>query len=318
MDRWLARLINYERNRRGYEFLRNTPSMVAAEVERRKNDFNALMERVEAIEDRVSDEVGLTEVLREGAAQGSEHDKLISKLSDEQAHAQQIEAELQGLDQQQGRFYADGLERYVRFLSETETTVLESRARQTVDPADDEIVSRIAWLTREIERLQPELSRMDNRSQEAEQKSEGLSFVVRRAEQANLDSDRCTAKDVAGIERDLDRFAAGAMNQNDLWNSIRDQLDFEPTWVESTAIGAGKALNHPVSHVLLNALAHAAVTTLSQASQSRPPSYPRAVSESRSKSAHRSVARRAPVVHARRVETSRPSPSKRFTTRGGF
>ncbi len=324
LDRWLAKIINYERHRRGYEFLRNTPALVAAEVERRRNEFNALMERVESIEDRVSDDVGLTEVLRAGEERGSEHDQLIDQLTNEQSRAQQVETELLGLDQQQGRFYTEALERYVRFLGDTETAILEARARQTTDPVDDEIVSRITWLTNEIARLKPEMARLNGRAMSAEQLSEGLSFVVRRSEQSNLDSDRCTTNNAAGIDRDIDRFLSGAMNQNDLWNSIREQLDFEPTWVESTAVNAGKAINHPVSQVLLSALAHAAVTTLTQASASastttsRPATSSPRVTTSRSQSAQRSVARRAPVVHARRVEASRPSPSKRFTTRGGF
>ena len=292
-------MIDYERHRRGYEFLRQTPVLVAEEVARRRADFHALMEQVEAIEDRISDEVGLTVVLRAGQEHGAQHDQVIARLNQEQAQAQQVEAELHSLDQQQGRFYAEALERYTRFLSDTETAVLQSRATQTADPKDDELVSRIAWLTQEIARLRPEVETLAGRQREAEQRSEGLSFVVRRAEQANLDSDRCTAEDATGIDRDLDRFQAGAMNQNDLWRTIQDRLRFEPTWVESTATNAGQMLNHPVSHVLLQALAQAASTALQQ-------------------SAQRSVQRRAQAGPARRIEIGRPSPSKGFTTRGGL
>jgi hypothetical protein len=313
LDRWLARLIEFERHRRGYEVLKNLPALVAAEVEKRRNDFNALMEQVEAIEDRVSDEVGLTQVQREGEERGAVHEKLTQQLTDEQGRAQQVEAELTGLDQQQSRFYSEALERYVRFLGDTESAVLEARARQTSDPVDDEIASRIAWLTNEVARMQPELNRLSGRAQSAEQISEGLSFVVRRGEQADLDSDRCTTTHMDRIDKDIDRFLSGGMNENDLWNAIREQMHFEPTWVESTVTTAGNAMSHPVSQVLLSALAHAAVTAVTQAS----PSYPTSSRSYRS-SAQRSVERRAPQAQARRVEASRPAPSKRFTTRGGF
>ncbi len=313
LDRWLARLIQYEQHRRGYEVLTNLPALVAEEVERRRKDFNALMERVEAIEDRVSDEVGLTEVQREGEERGAAHEKLVGQLTEEQGRAQQVEAELTGLEQQQSRFYAEALERYVRFLNDTETTVLEARARQTSDPVDDEIVSRIAWLTNEIKNQQPDLARLNGRAQSAEQISNGLSFVVRRGEQADLDSDRCSTTNMDRINKEIDRFVSGGMNENDLWNSIREQIHFEPTWVETTVTSAGNAINHPVSQVLMSALAHAAVTAVTQTS----PTYPSSSSTYRS-SAQRSVARRAPQAQARRVEASRPTPSKRFTTRGGF
>ena len=224
---------------------------------------------------------------------------MLDRLAEEEEQARRIEAELFELDQQQGRFYAEALERYRSFLAETETAVLQSRAQQTPNPADDEIVSRIAWLTGEIERLQPDLARSRESAEAAEQRSEGLSFVVRRAEQANVDSQRCTTTECTAIEKDLDLFQSGAMNRNDLWQSIHRRLRFEPTWVETTAQGAGQLLNHPTSHVLLQALAHAASAALTQ-------------------SAQRSVQRRSQPGRIRRTKLGRPSPGKRFSTRGGF
>jgi chromosome segregation ATPase len=306
LDRWVAKLIEFERHRVGYDFLRKTPELVKAEVDRRRVAFHAQMEQVEAIEARVSDDVGLSAVLEQGRTQGAEHDRFSARLAQEQAQAQQVESELHALNAEQGRFYVEALERYTRFLSDTETSVLQARASQTADPRDDELVSRIAWLTEEIARLRPDVQAIETRSRDAEQRSEGLSFVVRRAEQANLDSDRCTAEDLGGVERDVERFLAGAMNQNDLWRAIQDRLKFEPTWVETAATGAGQMLNHPTSHVLLQALAQAASVALQQ-------------------SAERSVQRRTQVNQPRRIEIggsppriTRPTPSKGFTTRGGF
>ncbi len=60
LDRWVARMIDFSRARRSYDFLRVTPKLMQAEVERRRTEFNALMEQIEAIEDKISDEVGLT------------------------------------------------------------------------------------------------------------------------------------------------------------------------------------------------------------------------------------------------------------------
>lgn len=311
LDRWVARLIEYERHLRGYEFLRRTPPLVAEEVARRRGDFNALMERVEAIEDHVSDDVGLTAILREGEARAADHDRLLARLTEAQTQAQKVDSELINLDQQRSTFYAEALQRYTRFLADTETAVLQARAQQTADPVDDEIVSRVAFLTQEIERLQPEVAALAARSKGAEQRTEGLSFVVRRAEQAQLDSDRCTARDPAAIDRDVDRFIAGAMSQGDLWSAIQRELHFEPTWVETTASGAGQMLNHPASHVLLQAIAQAASAAIQQSARS-------GQWTPRQQSAQRSVQRRAHASETRRIESGRPTPSQGFWTRGGF
>jgi hypothetical protein len=267
IDSWLARWIGFLPARTGYEFLKRTPELVTAEVEQRRVAFDQLMDQVEASEQQIADAAGLTPVLREGEQVGTERDRLLARLSEEREQSQRVDAELLQLDTRQGRFYQEALQRLTSFLQSTETSVLEQRARQTPEPADDQIVSRIDWLTKEIARVQPEVAELLKRSQGAEARSEGMSFVVRRAEQANIDSDRCTVKAGSDIDRDVEQFLKGGMNAQDLWRAIDSQLHFEPTWIETSAKGAGDLLQHPASQVLLQVLVQAASAAATQASR---------------------------------------------------
>ena len=45
LDGWVARMIDYPSARRGYDFLRVTPELMAQEVTRRRDKFNELMQR---------------------------------------------------------------------------------------------------------------------------------------------------------------------------------------------------------------------------------------------------------------------------------
>ena len=92
LDRWVAKMIDFESARRGYDFLRTTPELMKQEVSRRRDRFNELMQQVEAIEDRVSDEVGLTEVLRVGQQLGADRDRLVAAVAAAQEGVQRLRA----------------------------------------------------------------------------------------------------------------------------------------------------------------------------------------------------------------------------------
>ena len=72
LDRWVAKLIDYQGARRSYDFLRVTPELMAAEVARRREQFNVLMEQVERIEDEISGEA-LKHAIRRGMQRRGPH-----------------------------------------------------------------------------------------------------------------------------------------------------------------------------------------------------------------------------------------------------
>ncbi|MEZ6067938.1 MAG: hypothetical protein R3B90_19995 [Planctomycetaceae bacterium] len=281
IDGWLARYIDFVRARQGYEFLQSTPARINEEVGLRREAFEALMAEVEAAHARHAEVIGLPSVLEQGAGLGDQRDRLLSRLSDEQEQVHQVEQDLERLGSQQGRFYREALERLTLFIEQTESAVLESQARATPDPIDDDLVAKVRWLSERIEQTRPEVDAMLRKSQAAESLSEGMGFVVRRAEQANLDSDRCSTDSDDAIERDIRLFREGGMRQDDLWQAIERQLQFEPTWIESSTRSSGDLMSHPTTQVLLQVLAHAAVSAVTNASR-----------DTIRRSAERSVARR--------------------------
>jgi chromosome segregation ATPase len=316
LDRWVARLIDYERSRRSYEFLTRVPALIEEEIRRRRADFEAQMNQVEALQRQLSDSLGLTALLAEGERLGERRDALVGRLDVQKQRCQQTEEELLTLQQSQGRFYEEALARLRSFLAAAESSLLERHARQTTDPADDEIVSRVQWLSAEIDRFSPELSQLSAACQRMEERVSGVDFVVRRFQQANFDAERSYFEEgfEAGIL--MERFRTGVMGRDELWQSIRNGQKFEPTWVEQQAAGAAEVLNSPFAHVLMHAMVEVAGAALQSAAtrsvERRWPSSPRSSGG----------ARRMSVPHVPRM--SRPGPSlprsapRGFTSGRGF
>ena len=304
LDKWVAKLIDFPKARNGYEFLRNTPKLVAEEVARRQADFKALMEKIETIEYRHSDEVGLTAVLEEGRKVGARRDEIVATLEKTRREQEAVDLELQQLDQNQGRFYDEAIRKFEQFLSQTETGVLQSRAHRTPDPRDDEIVARIADLTAQIEQLKPQLAQANLDRKRADELAGGMDLVVNRFRQNNFDSERSSFLDAIDPSAELNRYLQGLTKPEELWQIFRRQQQFEPTWTETVSVQGAQVvmevLNNPaLSRVLVNATAQVVEGALGSMAQS-------------------GIERRAPERQARQTQIGRPPNNSPFTTGDGF
>lgn len=258
IDAWVARLIGYNDAKNGYEYLIKTPKLVGDEVARRRDQFNALMQQVEAIQHAEAEKTGLTQVLREGDALGDERDRLVQVIEQVRQGAEGLQRELANLAATQNQFYAEAIERFRGFLGETKLALLQKRARETPEPDDDAVVADLASLDREIQEIQPKLADIDDRRQVAERLQQGLDLVVRRYRQANFDSQRSYFPGNFHIRMLVDRFRGGLLDTDMLWEEIRASQQFRPHWVESSVAGGADILTSPAGRVLMGAIVNAA------------------------------------------------------------
>lgn len=258
LDRWVARLIGYGDASHGYAYLRKTPALVDAEVTRRRGLFSELMQQVEAGQAEVSDRVGLTAVLREGDALGTQRDALVNTRAPVVKRMQAIQEELADLDRQQDRFYKEAIGRFRDFLSDTRLALLEQRSQQTPEPEDDALVAEISEIDRRIEEMKPVLAELAGRRRAAVAARDGLERVVQRYRQAEFDSQRSYFPDGFDILAWLRDLETGTADAESLWSSLRRHQRFRPHWIETTASGTSDILNGPAGRILIGAVLQAA------------------------------------------------------------
>jgi len=301
LDRWVAKLVNYNENRQSYNFLRVTPELIAAEVERRRAEFMALMEQVEAIEDDLSDEMGLTEVLRQGNETGVAREELLGKLRQLETEQGEIETELQQLEASQNEYYVTGVNRLKGFLGSMEESALEARTRTTPQSADDAIF-------REIKSLNEQLRDAKNRSHEDRQqwdrwqeKLSGLDRVVRQFRSHEFDSRRSVFSQRLDIQAEVDRFLEGDNRADRLWSTLRRHQQFL-RYRDNDGFGRrGDVFGNDVSRVLGRVLLEVAGVAMRQA-------------------VTRGMNRRGPFRQQHRQSSGRPSYGRQggFTSGRGF
>ncbi|MEQ8209664.1 MAG: hypothetical protein RH917_07510 [Lacipirellulaceae bacterium] len=300
LDKWVAKMIDFRRARRSYNFLRVTPELMAKEVERRREQFNVLMEQVEAIEDRNSDEIGLTAVMREGQELGSERDALTDKIAKEQDELIRLEEELLQLRQPQNQYHEQALAKMKFFLSKMDPTRLERRSRMTPEPEDDTIVAEVLWLNERLNETERQGDVESRKREHWDEKLSGLQRVQQRFREEEFDSRRSLFDPRFDVEDHVGRYLDGQIGLEGLWSAIRKSQEFAPAWHEQRGGGFDDFINSEMSHVLFRVLTEVAGQALRHAAQ-------------------RGMQRRGSIRNKQRRKSGRPKlPRRGFTKGRGF
>lgn len=258
LDRWVARLVNYRRAKQGYDFLRVTPELMAAEVQRRQAEFDGLMEGVEAIERRHSDELGLTATLTEGVKLGKQRDALVTRLEAAHAERARVERELQDLAGQENAFYAEAVGELQGFLGGLHQSTLDARAQRTPDLQDDRLVDRVRRAAELLGELQREVAELRMQDKALAPRASGLADVVKRFQQAEFDSERSVFHGRLNVQQAVQGVLSGELSPASLWSLLKEHQRFLPAWVEEQYPGPGRAADGEFAYVLMRVLAEVA------------------------------------------------------------
>lgn len=305
MDGWVAKLIDYPTARRGYHFLTTTPELMALEVERRRTQFNELMEQVEAIEDRVSDEIGLTAVMRAGQELGAERDDLVKSIAEQQDLLLAKQKELMRLQGTDNEFYEQGVARLQQFLGNMNEARLRRESDATPDRQDDAIVAELTWLTDQVDHARGRGDSLARARRTWDDKLSGLQGVLQEFRREEFDSRRSEFKSSFDAPGHVQAFLDGRLTREQLWAAFRQHQYFVPLWDEQPRSrtgsgGIGDVLGSEMSYVLFRVLTDVAGEAMRQ-------------------SARRGMQRREPIRRQQRQASERPTFKKRGFTKGrGF
>ena len=263
MDRRLARFIGYSKARQSYQFLKMTPKLMAAEIERRRHQFNELMGQIEALEAQIEKEVGLPEVIAVGEQLGELRDNLVLKIDDQNRQLESYFTELKELRESSGKYYGEALTMMKKNLEESEEIVLRRRAAQTTERQDDEIVSDIVELNRLIGELQPEIATLVERRGAMTQRQGGFDEIVRRFRSSNYDSHRSVFAANFDLDSLVERFINGELNVRSAWRVIRKNQRFEESWAQRNGRDiiqnpSGQIIMHTMLDIVSEALKNSA------------------------------------------------------------
>jgi chromosome segregation ATPase len=300
IDGWIAKMIDFQSARRGYDFLRTTPELMKQEVTRRRDSFNELMQQVEAIEDRVSDEIGLTEVMRNGQQLGADRDHLVTVVAATQNLLAELQQQLAQLEGRQNEFYERAISRMKAFLERLPEARLERHSQNTPEREDDAMVAEVAQIGDRLEAAEGRGAELGKARAAWDQRLNGLQEVLQRFRQAEFDSQRSMFPLQLDADDLVEQYIAGRVDAQQVWSTLQSSQRFAPMWQEQRGPQMPNFPAGDISMVLLKVLTEVAGAAMEQ-------------------SAGRGVERRGPVRQESRQATGRPPfPNRGFTNGRGF
>ena len=259
VDRWLAKYIDYRKARESYEFLRKTPEHMRTIIDQDRDALDTVMDELERKRDAVAESNGLPQRVSRSTELLEEREEVLAKLEDLRNETEHIEHELSESEQTRGPYYREAIDLFRDMLVRIDARDLQQRASSTYDLTDDQIVARLQGVEDEIDKLDEAAARRRRQIDGMQQMLDALGRLIQRFRTAGYDSSRAQFVGSLDVVEQLRR-AQSDDDVDQLWQEIRRAHSWGPTTMDKIT----QVATHPMTQVLINAMAHAAAGAMSE------------------------------------------------------
>lgn len=259
MDRWVAKLVDFNKAKQGYDFLRKTPEQMRKIIADDREALSLVMNELERQRDRVADEFGLPAQIQASNELESTRTTQLSLLGEIQKQIDGLQSQLTDADDPRGSHYREAIGLFRDMLTQIDSRDLQRRAKSTLDLSDDQIVSQLMGVEAKIGELSDAANAAQQRVARTQRFLEELGRVIQQFRAAEFDSSRSQFLGTLDLQGTLFR-AYEAGDADVVWQEIRNAQRWGPTVGEQIT----RVATHPMTQVLINAMAHAAGGALQQ------------------------------------------------------
>jgi len=274
IDQWLARYISFRDARQGYEFLKTTPVHMKEVIAEDRAALNTVLDELERQRDVVAIKHGLPAAIRRTQELTDRREAIVVDLDSIEAESKKVNDERSAIDDTRGMYYQQAIEKFRDLLTNVDQNTLHRRAQATPEMEDDQIVARLQGVDVAIDRSGEEYRQRQQQIEQMNAHLQAVGNLVSRFRAAGFDSARAQfsgTDDVVSMLRD-------AGNRGERCEEVWQQLRRGQRWGPSAIDQFTRVATHPLTQVLINAMAHAAAGALTesarQAGQRRSSSRP--------------------------------------------
>ena len=253
MDRWLAQYIDFAEAKKSYDFLKNTPDQMRKIIAEDRASLDTVMDELERRRDVVAKETGLTETMQQIADHEEQRDSKIVQIDATLNESEKLQAALSDLEDTRGTYYRQAIELFREMLQRSSSRDLERMASRTPEVTDDQIVSRLRGVDASVEKLDDMASNRRRQIKAQQDYLDDFGRMIQQFRSARFDSARSQFSDNLDVYEVLHE-AQRSQDADYLWNKLRRAHRWGPSMMERVTDVA----THPLTQVLINAMAHAA------------------------------------------------------------
>lgn len=304
IDQWLSRYIGYREARQGYDFLKSTPQHMREVIASDRQSLDIVLDDLEKRRDAVAQRMGLADAIETTQSLTAQRSTWVEQLDQIQRDTQTLQSDRSRTDDSRGPYYQEAIEKFRQTLDKVDSRTLADRAKKTAEIEDDLIVARLQGLQIEMQQVNDQVSQRQRKVAALTEHLQAIGTLINRYRAAGFDTGRATFNSSLDVASELRMARDGGGNFEAVWQKIRGAHRWGATAMDQIT----QVATHPMTQVLINAMAHAAAGAMQ--AQARDAGRRRASGQSR-------TSHRAP---------SPPRPSSGggggggggFRNRGGF
>lgn len=263
MDRWIGRLIDFPKAKIGYEYLTSTPAKVRALVSQDRAALADVMSELEQRRDEEAVKLGLPKLMADVEEKEAEREAVLTTLEKIGQRIDETNSQLTEIQKVDGPYYQQAIDFFKTVLENSDQASLESRARRTPDPQDDLIVSNLKGLDVQARESQREATALQQRVEWLDRHLTELGSLQQRFRSSRYDSSRSEFAGSIDLQHDLHLVREGRDTIEGVWSRLRRAHQFAASPLENMGSGLAGAARHPLTQVLVHAMANAATNSMS-------------------------------------------------------
>ncbi|MFZ5955506.1 MAG: hypothetical protein ACOYT4_03700 [Nanoarchaeota archaeon] len=234
LDSWIARMINFEEQRKNYIELRDIPILMERELSTEKKDLEATVKEMQNLEKEFSDKYGLTQVVDEGTKLNKQRNETIAKIKDNEYSVSQYLEEKLKIDSDMDPYYMDALTKEKELLEHQTIAELKNLASLTPGTEDDGLVRRLGEINSTIEDCNNRIEVKKSEIGKICKKISGLKEIKSEYHQKNFDSGDSYFQAGFDFNSLLMGYMLGAYNHSSILTTIRDNQRFKQSQTYSS------------------------------------------------------------------------------------
>lgn len=258
MDRWIAKMANFNDAKRNYDYLTTTPATMRTIIAEDRLALETVLDELHRHRDDAAEQFGLLAQIQAVEALKVERESCLAQLDKASRQCETTQGELTRLEDPRCEFHAEAIGLFRNMLSQSSSDDLRQEARRTPEITDDQIVASLRGIETEINQADVSNSKHHDRMRSGQEVLEAVGRLTQRFRASGFDRGNCRFSDSLDIAGQLDR-ARNAADVEELWNSVRRSQSWGPTTMDKITSVA----THPMTQVMINAMAHAAAGAMS-------------------------------------------------------
>jgi len=180
LDSWAAKKVNFEENKKCYDFLKSMPELMKLEVERRQEELDKVVAEMEEIESITEKKYGLPEIVEKAEKLLSQRQTLIERDKKQDEEYSLYIKEREEIDSKKDPYHVQAVQQIKNYLKGEQIADLKTRARQTSGTEDDKLVDRVDQIDLEIRKIKDRAIYIKKERDTLSEKLDGLREVEKR------------------------------------------------------------------------------------------------------------------------------------------